>query len=209
MKLLEDKIKNLGKPLALYKDEMLFNAEDEATGFYYLLSGEIRIFRMDEQGKEVEVVRIGPGDFLGEAIVFVAAKFPSYAQAVQDSQLLFFAKDDFFRKLESDSSIAKFFLILLAGKCVVLNKRIEALELQTVRQRLIRYLISSCEGSQQCRVELPMKKSELAKLLGTISETLSRNLKQLQTEGAISVKGNAIEIHDCQQLKEELGDFIS
>lgn len=203
---LEDKIKKLGKPLILKKDEFLFNAEDEARGFYYLLSGEVRVFRMDEQGKEVEVVRIGPGDFFGEAIVFVMATFPSYAQAVQDSELLFFAKDDFFRNLEKDPSIAKFFLTLLAKKCVVLNRRIEALELQTVRQRLIRYLITSYEGSPQYQVELLMKKGELAKFLGTISETLSRNLKQLQTEGLISVQGNTIQIHDRQRLKAELGE---
>jgi len=208
MKQLDDKIKKLGKPLFFKKDEFLFNAEDEANGFYYLLSGEVRVFKMDEQGREVEVVRIGPGGMLGEAIVFVASKFPSYAQAMKDSQILYFAKNEFFRKLEKDPSIAKFFLTLLAKKCVVLNKRIEALELQTVRQRLIRYLVTSCQGSQQCLVELPMKKGELAKLLGTISETLSRNLKQLQTEGLISVKGNVIQIHDSSRLKEELGDVI-
>jgi CRP/FNR family transcriptional regulator len=206
MKQLEDKIKELGRPLVLKKEEFLFNAEDEANGFYYLLSGEVRVFRMDEQGREVEVVRIGPGDFLGEAIVFVASEFPSYAQAVQDSQLLFFAKDEFFRKLESDPSIAKFFLTLLAKKCVILNRRIEALELQTVRQRLIRYLVTSSEFSQQGYVELPMKKGELAKLLGTIGETLSRNLKHLQTEGLISVQGNTIQVHNLQRLKDELGE---
>jgi CRP/FNR family transcriptional regulator len=205
MEQLEDKVKKLGKPLLFKKDEFLFNAEDDANGFYYLLSGEVRVYKMDEQGREVEVVRIGPGDFFGEAFVFVSAKFPSFAQALRDSQILYFAKDDFFQTLERDPSIAKFFLTLLAKKCVVLNKRIEALELQTVRQRLIRYLVTSCKGSQHCLVELPMKKGELAKLLGTISETLSRNLKQLQTEGFISVKGNTIQIHDCLLLKEELG----
>jgi CRP/FNR family transcriptional regulator len=206
MKPLEDKIKDLGKLLTFEKDEFLFNAGDEAKGFYYLLSGEVRVFRMDEQGKEVEVVRVGPGDFLGEAIVFVASEFPSYAQAVRDSRLFFFAKDAFFRKLESDPSMAKFFLTLLAEKCVVLNKRIEALELQTVRQRLIRYLVASYKDTQEGSVELPMTKSELAKLLGTISETLSRNLKQLQTERLISVRGNTIQINDVQRLKDELGE---
>ncbi len=205
MKKFEGKIKKLGKPLFFEKDEFLFNSGDEANGFFYLLSGEVRVFKMDEQGREVEVVRIGPGDFLGEAFVFVSSKFPSFAQAVRDSQILYFAKNEFFQKLEKDPSIAKFFLTLLAKKCVVLNKRIEALELQTVRQRLIQYLVTSCKGSQQCHVELPMKKGELAKLLGTISETLSRNLKQLQTEGFINVKGNSIQIHDCLKLKEELG----
>jgi CRP-like cAMP-binding protein len=203
---LEQKIIESGQSRVYKKNEFLFHADDPADGFYYLQSGEIRVFKMDEQGKEVEVVRPRPGDFFGEAIVFVQQKYPSYAQAVKDSQVVYFEKDSFFNRLEKHPEIGKYFLHLLAKKCVVLNKRIEALELRTVRQRLIQYLVSSCGSDTSCVLILPMKKAELAKLLGTISETLSRNLKQLQEEGLISVEGNTIHINDILRLNEELGD---
>ena len=205
MKDLEQKIIELGHSKTYTKDEFLFHADDLAEGFYYLQSGEIRVFKMDEQGKEVEVIRPNPGDFFGEAIVFVQKRYPSYAQAVKDSQVVFFEKNSFFQRLETDPAIGMFFLHLLAKKCIVLNKRIEALELRTVRQRLIQYLVSSCGGDTSCVVTLPMKKAELAKLLGTISETLSRNLKQLQEEGLINVERNTIHIKDKLRLNEELG----
>jgi CRP-like cAMP-binding protein len=51
---------------------------------------------------------------------------------------------------------------------------------------------------------LRLKKVELAKLLGTISETLSRNLKQMQDEGLIEVKGKKIYVKDCLKLRAEL-----
>jgi CRP-like cAMP-binding protein len=207
MKDLEQKIIELGYSKLYRKDEFLFHADDPADGFYYLQSGEIRVFKMDEQGKEVEVVRPNPGDFFGEAVVFVQKKYPSYAQAVKDSQVVFFEKNSFFRRLENDPAIGKYFIHLLAKKCIVLNKRIEALELRTVRQRLIQYLVSSCGSETSCVVTLPMKKAELAKLLGTISETLSRNLKQLQADGLITVEGHTIHIKDKSRLNEELGDI--
>jgi CRP/FNR family transcriptional regulator len=207
MKDLEQKIIELGHSQTYKKDEFLFHADDPAIGFYYLLSGEIRVYKMDEQGKEVEVVRPNPGDFFGEAIVFVQERYPSYAKAVKDSQVVFFEKNSFLQRLEKDPTIGKYFLYLLAKKCVVLNKRIEALELRTVRQRLIQYLVSSCVSETSCVVTLPMKKAELAKLLGTIGETLSRNLKQLQDEGKITVEGHTIHIKDKSCLKEELGDI--
>jgi len=206
MKDLEQKIIELGHSKVYKKDEFLFHADDLAEGFYYLQSGEIRVFKMDEQGKEVEVIRPNPGDFFGEAIVFVQKRYPSYAQAVKDSQVVFFEKNSFFQRLETDPAIGMFFLHLLAKKCIVLNKRIEALELRTVRQRLIQYLVSSCGGDTSCVVTLPMKKAELAKLLGTISETLSRNLKQLQEDGLINVERNTIHIKDKLRLNEELGE---
>lgn len=203
MKDLEQKIIELGHSKTYTKDEFLFHADDPAEGFYYLQSGEIRVFKMDEQGKEVEVVRPNPGDFFGEAIVFVQKRFPSYAQAVKDSQVVFFDKNSFFQRLEKDPTIGMFFLHLLAKKCIVLNKRIETLELRTVRQRLIQYLVSSCGSDTSCVVTLPMKKAELAKLLGTISETLSRNLKQLQEEGLITVEGHTIHIKDRSRLNSD------
>ncbi len=207
MKDLDFKIKELGLRKTYANKEFLFYADDPAKGFYYLLSGEIRVFKMDERGKELEVVRLNPGDFFGEAIIFVQERYPSYAQAVKDSQVIFFEKNSFFQQLEKDPAISKFFLQLLAKKCIVLNKRIEALELSTVRQRLIQYLVSSCASETSCVVTLPMRKAELAKLLGTISETLSRNLKQLQEEGLITVKGNKILIKDTSPLNEELGEI--
>jgi CRP/FNR family transcriptional regulator len=206
MKNLEQKIRELGRSEGYAKDEFLFHADDAAEGFFYLQSGEVRVFNMDEQGKELEVVRLNPGDFFGEAIVFVKDRFPSYAQAVKDSQVIYFEKETFFRNLEKDPAIGEFFLRLLAKKCIVLNKRIEALELRTVRQRLIQYLVSSRTSQTSSDIILPMTKTELAKLLGTISETLSRNLKQLQEEGLIAVEGNTIHMKDIARLKEELGE---
>lgn len=201
---LDDAIKKLGIFKTYRKDEMLFNAQDEANGLYYVLSGEIRVFKMDEQGKEVEVARIAPGDFLGEAIVFVSAAFPVFAQAAKESKVLFFEKNAINKKIEKDPSVAKFFLNLLARKCVILNTRIESLGLQTVRKRLIQYLFSHCSGEKQCLIELKLKKVDLAKMLGTISETLSRNLKQMQDEGLIEVKSKKIYVKDCHKLRAEL-----
>lgn len=202
--ILPDSLRELGRLKRFEKGNMLFSAQDEADGFYYIERGEIRVFKMDEQGRELEVVRLGPGDFLGEAVVFVSAVFPVFAQAAANSEVLFFEKGIIERKMAKDSHLAKYFVDLLARKCVVLSSRIESLGLRTVRQRLIRYLLARCSGEQRCLVELKIKKGELAKTLGTISETLSRNLKQMQEEGFIEVKGNAISIRNCPALRKEL-----
>ncbi len=199
-----DSIKAVGLPKHYRKQETLFNAGDKAEGFFYVQSGEIRVYRMDDQGKEIEVVRLGPESFFGEAIVFTSSFFPVFAEAVKDSKVLYFEKDSVFREIEKNPSLAESFISLLARKCVTLNKRIESLGLKTVRQRLIHYLIANCRGSKECLIELKQKKGELAKTLGTISETLSRNLKQMHDEGLIEVSGNKILVKQCRLLKDEL-----
>ncbi|UCE41626.1 MAG: Crp/Fnr family transcriptional regulator [Candidatus Aminicenantes bacterium] len=199
-----DGLKKLGHRKHFQKGEMLFSVHDKAEGFYFVESGEIRVFKMDEQGREVEVVRLSSGDFLGEAIVFVSSVYPVFAQAVMDSDVLFFAKTRIHQEITQNPGIALYFVDLLARKCVVLSSKIESLGLRTVRQRLIQYLLSRCSGEQQCLVELKVKKGELAKILGTISETLSRNLKHMQDEGLIEVEGNKVMIKNCTALREEL-----
>jgi CRP-like cAMP-binding protein len=204
MKNSKDLVKNLGRLYRYARGAFLFQAEEKAAGFYYVETGEIRVFKMDEQGRELEVARLGPGDFLGEAIAFVSGRFPFYAQADKDSSVYYFEAQALFHRIESDPAIARFFIGLLAQKCVVLSSRVESLGLRTVRQRLIQYLLANCYGPGPCLVELKIKKGELAKLLGTISETLSRVLKQMQKEGLIAVDGRKIHIRDCQKITEEL-----
>ncbi|MGD2294912.1 MAG: Crp/Fnr family transcriptional regulator [Candidatus Aminicenantes bacterium] len=203
--LIED-IKNLGSDQTFQKDEFLFHAEDKAQGFYYVKSGEVRVFRMDDLGKEVEVVRLGPGDFFGEAIVFASDRFPAFAQSVRDTEVLFFPKDVVLRYIDREPAVARFFISLLAKKCIVLNKRIETLELKTVRQRLAKFLLTLCQGKPSCEIDLKMKKIELARLTGTIPETLSRNLRKMQEDGIIEVRGHTVLVRDCARLKHELHD---
>ncbi len=197
-------IKKLGRIRTFGKDEILFNAGNDVNGFYYVQSGEVRIFRMDDQGKEVEVVRLNPGDFFGEAVVFVSDKFPAFAQAVLDTKTLFFSKNTIFQHIDKDPSIARFFISLLARKCIILNKRIETLELRTVRQRLAQFILSEYQKQQSDVIILNMKKVELARFIGTISETLSRNLKLLQEDNLIEVHGHTIRVKNSAKLKQEL-----
>jgi len=204
MESLEKKIAALGMNKKFKKNAILFQAHEDASGFCYILRGEVRVFKMDENGREVEVVRLQSGDFVGEAVVLASAKFQAFAQTTEDTEVLFFSKRGFFEKLEKDPSLSRFFLVLLAKKCLVLNDRIESLGLRTVRQRLVQYLLSHCSGEEDCLIELKIKKSDLARLLGTISETLSRNLREMQEDGLIEVKGKSILVKECLRMREEL-----
>jgi len=202
--LLAAKLRALGVLRRIGRDELLFAAGDPANGFYIIQSGQVRVFKMDDQGREVEVARLGPGETLAEAAAFAAKEFPLFAQAVRDSTVLFFDKDSVLRRIEADPSLAGLFITLLAKKCLTLNRRIESLGLLTVKQRLAQYLLSQCSGRGRCLVNLSMTKGELAKLLGTVNETLSRTLKQMREEGTIEVKGGKIMIKDCPALRSEL-----
>ncbi len=204
MEELDKRISSLGVKKVYRKGAFLFLAQEDARGFFLILKGEVRVFRMDDTGKELEIVRLRPGEFFGEAIAILKGRFPAFARATQDSEVLFFETQTVFRKMDEDPAVSKLMLFLLARKCQLLNQRIENLGLRTVRERLAQYLISFCRGDEACRLDLPIKKVELARQLGTISETLSRNLRQLHEENIIKVNKRAISIKSPKRLREVL-----
>ncbi|MBN1273763.1 MAG: Crp/Fnr family transcriptional regulator [Candidatus Aminicenantes bacterium] len=197
-------LRSLGIQKNYAKNEMLFHADTKASGFFYILSGEIRIYKIDCQGKEIEIVRLKQGDYFGEAIMFAGEDFPFFSQAVKNSRVLFIPRSSIELAIKKNPDVARFFLFLLAKKCTILTQRLETLTLHTVRERIIRYLLTHCCGGHICTVKLNLSKSELAKALGTISATLSRNLKKLQEERLIEVKGKEILVRNCIKMRKEI-----
>jgi CRP-like cAMP-binding protein len=186
------RISDLGFVRKFKRGESLFHSGDKSSGFYLLLSGEVRVFKMDARGNEVEVVRLRPGDYFGEAAVFASEAYPASARAVRETTARYFPAKDVFRRIKRDPGTAGFFLELLARKCVVLNEKVEALGLRTVRQRLARHLLARAGEAGENRVRLDIGKAELARELGTIPETLSRAFRRLSQDGFIEVKGSTI-----------------
>ncbi|OGD21300.1 MAG: hypothetical protein A2Y69_06420 [Candidatus Aminicenantes bacterium RBG_13_59_9] len=195
----------LGSKRRYRKNAFLFLAQQEAIGFFYVMDGEVRIFRMNESGHEIEVVRLRPGDFFGEAVALVSGKFPAFARAARDTEVLYFDRRAVLRGIRKDPAMAEFFVSLLAKKCILLNERLETLNLRTVRQRLAQYLLARCGEEPACDIRLAIKKSELAKHLGTISETLSRTFRRMERDGLIRVEGSKIRVLDCRKLNRDLG----
>lgn len=197
-------LEDMGSARKYSTGTLIFAAGESAREFYFVRGGEIRVYKMDDRGREIEVLRVGPGDFVGEAVVFASESYPVFAEASKDSEVLVLTKESVFEKIGKDRETGRFFLSLLARKCLVLNERIEALGLKTVRERLIQYLLSSCSGMNECLIELNLKKGDLARLLGTISETLSRTLRQMEEEGLIEVQGPRIRVIDCRRMRKDL-----
>ncbi len=183
---------DLGRRRSFARGEVLFAAGEPARTFHYVRSGEVRVFQAGEDGREVEVGRFRRGDFVGEAVAFAGADFPSSAQAVRGTETLAFDVREVLARVGRDAEAARFFLRLLARKCLVLNERVLSLTLRTVRQRLAQYLLARRGQDGVVRLETP--KAELARMLGVSAETLSRTLRRLEEGGAVAVEGRRIRI---------------
>jgi CRP-like cAMP-binding protein len=186
------------------KGETIFGEEDEGTGFYVVLSGRVKIFKLSPEGKEQILHIFGPGEPIGEVAVFTGRRFPASAEALEETRAFFFARKEFMDLIRRDPSLALNMLAVLSQRLRKFSSLIEDLSLKEVPGRLAAYLLYLAEGKKgKSEVILEISKNQLASLLGTIPETLSRILAKLSREGFIKSNGpRQIQLLDRKGLEE-------
>jgi CRP/FNR family transcriptional regulator len=189
------------------KKEILFSDGEEARGFYVILSGKIKLYKVSVEGKEQILHIVSAPDAFAEAALFLEGSYPAFAEALTDCQLLFFPKRDFIRLIEKNPQLSINMIVTLSHYLKRFASLIEELSLKEVSSRVAKYLIdlqmkSTKEGKSPKEVELDLSKTQLALKLGTISETLSRTLAKMKAKGIIDVKRNKILILNRETLEE-------
>lgn len=183
------------------RGETIFFEGDEGTGFYIVADGRVKIFKVSPMGKEHILHIFGAGEPFGEVPVFNGKPFPATAEALVKTKTIFFPRRKFVQLIEENPSIALNMLGVLSLRLRRFTHQIESLSLQEVPTRLANYLIYlSEEQGRDEFVELEISKGQLASLLGTIPETLSRIFAKLSEEGLIKVEGRKIHLLDRQAL---------
>ena len=184
------------------RGELLFSEGEVADGFFIVLDGKVKVYKLSSEGKERILHIINPGGTFAEAAIFGDGLYPAYAEALQTSRLLFFTKAGCLVLLRQNSQMA---INMIAGLSKFLRQfanQIEDLTFKDVPSRLARYLIELSHGGRKTTVTLPVSKSQLASNLGTVSETLSRTLRKLADDDLIRVNGKTFELLDMERLQE-------
>lgn len=186
------------------RGQNIFFEGDLGIGFYMVAEGKVKIFKVSPAGKEHILHIFGSGEPFGEVPVFNGKPFPATAEALIKTKAIFFPRKEFIALVESNPSIALSMLAVLSLRLRRFASQIESLSLKEVPSRLANYLIYLSEeqgGSDE--VELDISKGQLASLLGTIPETLSRIFAKMSDEGLIQVNGRNIELLDRQGLLDK------
>lgn len=189
------------------KGDTIFSDGDKGRGFYIVETGSVKIYKLSFDGKEQILHIFGPGEPFGEVPVFTGKPFPANAMAIKNSDLLFLPRKDVIDLISKDPSLALNMLAVLSMRLRQFTVQIESLSLKEVPGRLAAHLIWLA-GDQEdpTKVSLDISKGQLASLLGTIPETLSRILAKMVARNLIEVQGKDIIILDFEGLKD-LAEF--
>ncbi len=187
------------------RHEMIFMEGDPYAGLYLMLSGRVKVFKTNLEGKEQIIHLVGPREAFADVPLFTGGPYPATAQALEDTRLLFIPRQAFLDLLHRNPEISLRMLGAFAKRLRRMVQLVEELSLNEVTTRLAHYLLDESKNAAHSTFQLPISKANLAAYLGTIPETLSRSLRELEEDGIISVQGKQITIRNKQILQQMAG----
>lgn len=196
---------------AFSKRDIIFLEGDVVKGLYVVRIGRVKLLRVSASGKEQIIKILNPGDILGFEIFYGADNFTNTAVAMEECELCYISRGDFFRIIDSDSGVARKLILSLGRELNEAYGRIGNLGLLNAREKLA-HLLASLGGEYgkelddgRIRLNLTLSRLEIAELLGITQETSIRLLKGFKEEGIISIKRKEIIINSLKSLMEIAG----
>ncbi len=200
-------IKKIAVKKQINKGEIIVSEGDEGEGFFVIVEGRVKVFKVSTEGKEQILHIFGSGQPFGEVPVFTGQRFPANAQAIDKTRVLFFPRASIVNLISANPSLALNMLAIMSIKLRQFAVQIENLSLKEMPARLASYLISLAgEQNKDEVVTLQISKGQLASILGTIPETLSRVFAKLSGQNLINVDGKKITLLDRRGL-EDLAEY--
>jgi CRP/FNR family transcriptional regulator len=185
------------------KGDLIFNQGDEGIGFFVVQVGRVKVFKVSREGKEQILHIFGQGDHFAEVPALDGQCFPASATAIEPSEVLFFPRQAFLTLLEQQPTLAINMLKSFARHLRHFSHLIDNLALREVPARLATYLLSlSAQVDHAETVELDLPKGQLAAMLGTTPETLSRVFYKLSRDGLIAMEGYKVKLLDPDRLNQ-------
>jgi len=190
---------------AFTKGQMILLEDDLGQTFFVIAGGSVKITRLSDDGREVILAMLGESDFFGEMSLLDGAGRSANVVALEPSEVLTLARNDFLEILQDYPKISISLLEELTQRIRKSDQQIESLSLSDVEQRIGITLIRLAEelgtikrGSVKIK-DLPYQQ-DIANMAGTSRETVSRTFKLLEEKGLVTREGRKLTIYNFNQF---------
>ncbi len=177
-------------PRRIARGEVIRRRGDPGTGMVVIVSGRVRISLVSEDGREVTVTVLGPGEVLGEMTLLDGGESSADATAQEDCVLLTIERTQFLRLLKSNSELCLQLMSILSERLRRANAALGDMALLDLSTRLGRLLLRlsgdyGVATPRGTRIEVRLSQKDLSSLAGASREKVNRQLRQWEQEGIV------------------------
>jgi CRP-like cAMP-binding protein len=176
---------------------IVMGQSEPGDALYVQVSGRSKVVLFGENGREMTLSVLGPGDFFGEMSLFDGKPRSANVVAVEDSTLLVLEREAFLAHLQAAPKTALLLLREMADRLRRANEIINNLALHDVASRLTRTLVTIAAESGETRddgilIRQRPTQQDLANMVGTCRETVSRALSSMARRGLVVARGRSL-----------------
>lgn len=198
-----DKVCQFSQIQQLADGQLLFNQGDKVSSFFMILSGKIKLFRMSPDGQEKIIDIVKSGQVFAEALMFNEREnYPVSSAALSETTVIAVNAKNFHDMLWDSTGTCILLLSDMSFRLRKLINEIETLTLHSGTCRVASYLIHEMP-EQTNNFELDTAKNIIAARLSIKPETFSRIIRNLSSQGILTISGNHVSIHDLDALKQK------
>ena len=188
----------------------LFMQGDPLTNVYFILHGKIKIYRSDMQGKEQIINVLGEGGMFPHQGFFRNDNYPAHAEVLEEATLIYIPIQMFEQFLITNPEVSVKVFKVLGDMIVDLQNRLEEQILHNTYEQIILLLIRLAKShgkeinEQEYKITTQFTNKDLANMIGSSRETVSRTLTQLKKSNLVHNDKNGNLIINRDELEEEL-----
>ncbi|MEJ6980350.1 response regulator [Pedobacter sp. P351] len=184
------------------KKHILYSEGQKASAVFFMVSGKVKEYMINEDGKELITNMYGKGDFIGYTTVLENSLYNEAAQIIEDAELLLIPKKDFLQLLNNNLQVANEFINMLSHNVVIKDQKLLQLAYSSLRKKVATGIIEVIDKFKDKRDGKPVieiSREDLANVIGAAQESLSRTLKEFKNENLIDMlEGNIVVLNDTK-----------
>ncbi len=177
----------------------VYSEGDYCQAFTFLISGEVRVFKMEETGREITLYELGRGDscIINASCILSAVPTPANAMTTVECDALLLSAADFKALTEEFIEVREYVFKVLSENLANVMTLVEEIAFKHIDERLVEYLE---EKSEQGKVSATHQK--IAADLGTSREVISRLLKDMERKGRVALSRNLVKLMDVTDVTD-------
>ncbi len=190
-------IAELTKTRKVAKNTYVINEGDEDSTMYIIKQGTVNVMVANDEGKEMILTTLKPGDQFGELSLLDAEPRSANVISNEKCEFLLIHKAPFYKLLEENSAIAISIIKYLCNKVRLITYLAQGLALMDVYGRLVKLLLDLSEINEEGEqvVTIPLTHKDIALRVGSSREMISRILKELETGNYLTIEHKIIKIN--------------
>jgi DNA-binding response OmpR family regulator len=204
----EQVLKNFveGRHVDRYKKrERIYAEGNHPVRLYYVQSGRVKIFKTNEDGKELIVKIANANDFFGYTALLESGVYKENADALEESLIAAIPKAEFEDLMYSNSFVTRRFIKLLASDVSEKEEQLLHIAYNSLRRKVADALLSVHQKYMNTeKFCISMSRENLAAVAGTATESLIRTLTEFRAENLIDIKDGKIAILSQERLNKLL-----